>query len=114
MTLKELLFETYLIALPILLSYIVYMLKENKKARDANAEGTKMLIKIKLIEYHDRYCRIGSIPSYVYENFSKLYKAYKGLGGNDIGQHLMEDIDKLEIRKVGFYYEEQTEHDCKD
>lgn len=106
MSLQELLFEGYLVALPILLSYIVHMLKENKKERGANAEGTKMLIKIKLIEYHDRYCKIGSIPSYVYENFSKLYKAYKGLGGNDIGDHLMSDVEKLEIRKVGFYYDE--------
>ena len=53
--LEKLLYQTYTIALPIVLTalmgYIVWLLKEQKKDRDANTEGTKMLLMIKLIEY---------------------------------------------------------------
>ena len=52
---KELLLQTYTIVLPILLGYIVWLLKNQKKDRDANAEGTKMLLMIKMFEYHDKY-----------------------------------------------------------
>ena len=38
---KEFLFQTYLIALPVILGYITWILKEQKKDRSANAEGTK-------------------------------------------------------------------------
>ena len=47
---NEFFLQTYTIALPILLGYIVWILKQQKKDRDANSEGTKMLLMVKLIE----------------------------------------------------------------
>ena len=75
---EKLLYQTYTIALPIVLTalmgYIVWLLKEQKKDRDANTEGTKMLLMIKLIEYHDKYMLLEEIPSHVYSNFQKMYQ----------------------------------------
>ena len=51
---RELLITTYQIALPILLGYIVWLLKRQKKDRDANSKGTMLLLRVKLIEYHDK------------------------------------------------------------
>lgn len=96
---RELLITTYQIALPILLGYIVWLLKRQKKDRDANSKGTMLLLRVKLIEYHDKYMAFGKIPSYAYENFSDMYESYHELGGNGMVTHMYEDIKKLEIKK---------------
>lgn len=98
-SLKEFIFESYIVILPIVLSYIIWILKQQTKARDANAEGTRALLMIKIVEYHDQYCKIGKIPSYVYQNIEILYNAYHKLGGNGMITKMKEEIDELEIRK---------------
>lgn len=89
--------ETYTIALPFVLGYIVWLLKENKKSRDANSKGTMLLLRVQLIEYHDRYTEEGSIPSYAYENFTEMYEAYHELGGNGMVTHMKDEIEKLKF-----------------
>ena len=49
---KEILMETYTIALPIILGYIVWLLKRQNQKRDANSKGTMLLLRVQLIEYH--------------------------------------------------------------
>ena len=78
---KSILIQTYLVVLPIVLGYIVWLLKQQKKSRDANSKGTMLLLRVQLIEYHAKYTRIGEIPSYAYQNFCEMYDAYHALGG---------------------------------
>ena len=110
---KEIILQTYGIVLSIVLGYIVWLLKEQKKRqqkdaiernkriadenekRDANSAGTMLLLRVQLIEYHDRYMKIGSIPSYAYENFCQMYEAYHRLGGNGMVEKMHEDISYL-------------------
>lgn len=94
---QDLLIQTYQIALPPVLAYIIYLLKDRKKKEDANAKGTMLLLRVQLIEYHNRYMKLGKIPAYAYENFSEMYKAYHELGGNGMVTHMLHDIQKLEI-----------------
>ena len=58
-----------------------------------------LLLRVQLIEYHDRYMALGHIPSYAYENFVEMYEAYHSLGGNGMVTHMYEEVKKLEIRK---------------
>lgn len=97
----QFLMQTYTIALPIVLGYIVWLLKEQKKSRDANAKGTMLLLRVQLIEYHDKYMKKGSIPSYAYQNFDEMYKAYHELGGNGMITHMKEEIEQLRFKKDG-------------
>ena len=115
---KEIILQTYGIVLPIVLGYIVWLLKEQKKRqqkdaiernkriadenekRDANSAGT-MLLRVQLIEYHDRYMKIGSIPSYAYENFCQMYEAYHRLGGNGMVEKMHEEIQELHLKRKG-------------
>ena len=94
--------QTYLIALPIILTsvlgYVVWLLKEQKKDRDANSKGTMLLLKVQLIEYHDKYMEIGEIPSYAYQNFNEMYEAYHALGGNGMITKMHEEIQSLHLR----------------
>lgn len=96
---NEILLQTYTIVLPILLGYIVWLLKNQKKSRDANSRGTMLLLRVQLIEYHDKYMSLGHIPSCAYENFCEMYEAYHRLGGNGMITHMYEEVKELEIRK---------------
>lgn len=102
---EKILMETYSIALPIVLTalmgYIVWLLKKQKKDRDANSKGTMLLLRVQLIEYHDKYMALGSIPSYAFENFCEMYEAYHELGGNGMITKMKEEIDELHLKKKG-------------
>lgn len=93
----QFLMQTYTIALPIALGYIVWLLQNQKKARDANSEGTKCLLRVKLIEYHDKYIENGCIPSYALTNWIDMYNAYKGLGGNGMIEGMDKEVRNLTI-----------------
>lgn len=95
---KDFLMTTYTIALPIILSYIVWLLKSENKKRDANSKGTMLLLRVQLIEYHDKYCKLEEVPSYVYENFTEMYDCYKALGGNGMVTKMKEEFDDLSIK----------------
>lgn len=95
---KEILIQTYTIVLPILLGYIVWILKSQKKDRDANSRGTMLLLKVQLITYHEKWTRRGYITKHGLENFIEMYTAYHKLGGNGMVTHLKEDIEHLPIR----------------
>ena len=98
---KELLFQTYTIVLPILLGYILWLLKNQKKDRDANSKGTMLLLRVQLIEYHAKYMRLGYIPSYAYQNFCEMYEAYHELGGNGMVTKMKQEIDELHLKQKG-------------
>ena len=95
----EFLMQTYTIALPLLLGYVIWLLKEHKKDRDANSRGTMLLLRVQLIEYHDKYTTQGEIPSYAYENFEEMYKAYHDLGGNGMVTKMHEEIQELHLKR---------------
>ena len=96
---KEFLMQTYTLILPIVLGYIIWLLKNQKHYRDANSKGTMILLKVKLFEYHDKYMELGSIPPYAFENFCDMYESYHELGGNGTGTKMYEEIKDLHLNK---------------
>ena len=96
---EDFLMQTYTIVLPILLGYIVWLLKRQKKDRDANSKGTMLLLRVQLIEYHSRYTALGEIPSYAYQNFIEMYEAYHELGGNSMVTKMKEEIEDLHLKR---------------
>lgn len=98
---KEILMQTYTVALPIVLGYIVWLLQRQKRDRDANSKGTMLLLRVQLIEYHDKYMEQGNIPSYAYDNFIEMYEAYHELGGNGMVTKMYEEIRELHLKKKG-------------
>lgn len=99
--LREFVMQTYNIILPALMTYIVWLLKRQKKDRDANSKGTMFLLRVQLIEYHDKYMMQGDIPSYAYENFCEMYEAYHALGGNGMVTKMKQEIEELNLKKKG-------------
>lgn len=98
---KEILLQSYLVALPVFLGYITWLLKRQKKDRDANSKGTMLLLRVQLIEYHDKYVKLGEIPSYAYDNFVEMYNAYHDLGGNGMVTKMYNEIQELHLKNNG-------------
>lgn len=75
--------------------------KEKKEKEDdkdkALSEAMLCLLRVKLIEYHDKYVNEGHIPSYAYENWTKMFSAYQTLGGNGLIVGMNDDVEKLKI-----------------
>lgn len=90
----------YGVAIPAILSYIVLLIKNQTKQLDAKSDGIVLLLRIQLIEYHNKYMRMGKIPSYAYKNFDDMYRCYIVLDPDNgmIGKMKLE-IDNLEIGK---------------
>ena len=97
---RDVILGLYAAILPIVLGYVVKMLKDNKKERDANSRGTMLLLRVQLIEYHDKYVSAGSIPSYAYDNFVDMYKAYRALGGNGLIMKMKRELDRIHLGKT--------------
>ncbi|WP_249028867.1 hypothetical protein [Tannockella kyphosi] len=88
---------TYTICLPIVLSYIVWYLKNQGRARDANFSGITLLLETEMIRYYERYAPVGTIPIYAYEHFMELYATYCQLGGHGIVDKMKTEIEQLQL-----------------
>lgn len=95
---KEMLLETYTVALPAILGYIVWLLKRQNRKRDANSKGTMLLLRVQLIEYHREWMERGYSTKHGIENFMEMYEAYHSLGGNGMVTHLLEEVKELPIK----------------
>ena len=95
---NEIIFQTYMALLPTLMGYIVWLLKRQKKDRDANSKGTMLLLRVQLIEYHDKYIELGYISSNAYSNFCEMYEAYHSLGGNGMITKMYNEIEELHLK----------------
>ena len=91
--------QAFEIAVTALMGYIVWLLKQQKRERDANGRGTMLLLRVQLIEYHDKYMAQGYIPSYAFQNFCEMYEAYHDLGGNGMVTKMNEEIHELHLNR---------------
>ena len=59
-------------------------------------DGVCALLRVQLIEYHDRYIAENKIPHYAFDNYSNMYDAYHRLGGNGTVTAMYERLKHLE------------------
>lgn len=95
---KEVILLLIEVALPIVLGYVVCLLKERKKDRGALEKGMMLLLRVKLIEYHKEWTERGYITTHGIQNFLEMYDAYHSLGGNGMVTHLKEEVEKLDVK----------------
>lgn len=79
-----------------------HRLKQEKEAQEKQKEtalenGVVCLLRVKLIEYHEKYMTLGYISSHGLQNWLKMYEAYKSLGGNGMIDHMKAEIEELHI-----------------
>lgn len=101
----EIVYSIISASIPIVLGYIVWLLKQQNKNRSANSKGTMLLLRVQLIDYHDKYVARGEIPSYAYENFCEMYAAYHALGGNGMITKMYEEIQDIHLKGKEYKHE---------
>lgn len=71
--------------------------KKTKKQMDKIAEGTKCQLRSEMLRiyYHNREDK--KIRQYEFENFVKLYEAYKALDGNSFIDKIYDEIKEWEV-----------------
>jgi hypothetical protein len=77
-------------------------LREAKRSEDAEREralsaGVLSLLRIQLIEYHDKYMTREIIPVYIFENWDDMYQSYRALGGNGSIKKMNDEINRIRI-----------------
>ena len=95
---KDIVMELITVALPIILGYIVWLLKQQKGERSANSKGMMLLLRGQLKAYHKEYMQRGYITSEELADYLEMYEAYHSLGGNGVATKWKEDVQKLEVR----------------
>ena len=80
----------------------------DKRVNDIST-GVQSLLRNELIRSHEKYVVIRKFcPVWAKENINRVYKAYKALGGNDIGSDLYEEICDLPTELLPKEEEEES------
>lgn len=85
------------IALPILLGYIVWLLKEERKERKANTLGMKEVLGYMIDRWHEEFILQGYVTTDQYNTFKGVYDAYAANKGNGAREAKWKEIQRLHI-----------------
>lgn len=92
------------IALPILLGYVVYVLKEDRKERsEERAErkatnlGMKEILGYMIDRWHEEFVLQGYVTTDQRNTFDDVYKAYAANKGNGARKAKWEEVQKMHI-----------------
>lgn len=104
------------IALPIVLGYLVWLLKEERKERKANTEGMKEILGYMIDRWHEEFILQGYVTTDQRNTFEGVYKAYAANKGNgarkakwDEVQHMRIDDTKSSLSPILLFYMEQKQ-----
>ena len=81
------------------LGYLVAKLKEYKKRDTSQEEALKCLLRSNITSKYYVYTELKEIPLYEKENIDYMAERYKMMGGNSYVGGLVEEINKLPIKK---------------
>ena len=85
------------IALPILLGYVVWFLKEERVERKANSMGMKEILGYMIDRWHEEFILQGYVTTDQRNTFDDVYKAYAANKGNGARKSKWEEVQKLPI-----------------
>jgi len=89
---------TYSTALPLVLAYIVSKINKITSIKDASKEADMLVLRVLLIEIHDRFVPKGEIPRSTFQTFEEIWKLYhEGYGGNTLTDRFHEEVKALNI-----------------
>ena len=82
-----------------LLGYLVAKVKEYRTKDINQEEALKCLLRSAITSKYYVYSELGEIPQYERENLIYMYEQYKRMGGNSYITTIMEEIERLPIKK---------------
>lgn len=94
---KEVITHIVDIALPIILGYLVWLLKEERKERKANTQGIREILGYMIDRWHEEFILQGYVTTDQRNTFDCVYKAYAANKGNGARKAKAEEVSKLHI-----------------
>ena len=85
------------IALPIILGYLVWLLKEERNERKANTLGMKEILGYMIDRWHEEFILQGYVTTDQRNTFDSVYAAYAANKGNGARKTKWEEVQKLHI-----------------
>lgn len=85
------------IALPILLGYVVWLLKEERAERRANTEGMKEILGYMLDRWYEEFMLQGYITTDQRNAYDSVYAAYAANKGNGARETKWNEIKTLHV-----------------
>lgn len=85
------------IALPIVLGYVVWLLKEERAERKANNLGMKEILGYMIDRWHEEFLLQGYVTTEQRNTFDDVYKAYSANKGNGARKTKYEEVQKMHI-----------------
>jgi hypothetical protein len=85
------------IALPILLGYVVWLLKEERAERKANTQGMKEILGYMIDRWYEEFMLQGYITTDQRNTFESVYMAYAANKGNGAREAKWHEVQKIHI-----------------
>ena len=83
---------TGVVAFSTLLTIIIKPLREKIFNLNRSKEGERCLLRSEMLRIYYQYLESKKIRQYEFENFIKLYQAYKALGGNSFIDEIYNEV----------------------
>ena len=78
--------------------YAIHLLKEAKKFDNAQAAGTRLLLRRQIVSDHHKYVIKGEPMSHFsYDDIVEVHNAYKALGGNGLTDKMYDELQNIEL-----------------
>lgn len=85
------------IALPIVLGYLVWLLKEERKERKANTQGMKEILGYMIDRWHEEFVLQGYVTTDQRNTFQGVYEAYAANHGNGARAAKWKEVQEMRI-----------------
>lgn len=85
------------VALPIILGYLVWLLKEERKERKANTQGIREILGYMIDRWYEEFMLQGYITTEQRNTFECVYKAYAANKGNGARKLKWEEVSRMHI-----------------
>ena len=104
------------VALPIILGYIVWLLKEERSERKANTQGMKEILGYMIDRWHEEFILQGYVTTDQRNQFEDVYIAYAKNKGNGARKKKWEEVQALHVDDtkssispfLQFYFEQKA------
>ena len=83
---------TGVVAFSTLMTIIIKPLREKIFNLNRSKEGERCLLRSEMLRIYYQYLESKKIRQYEFENFIKLYQAYKALGGNSFIDEIYSEV----------------------
>lgn len=83
---------TGVVAFSNLLAIMIKPLREKIFNLNRSKEGERCLLRSEMLRIYYQYLETKKIRQYEFENFIKLYQAYKALGGNSFIDEIYQEV----------------------